>query len=175
MEKKVYVNVRGLQILSLPSGEAGQDAPVEMTTCGFFRKVSGRCHVKYEEDLGGGNHVQTHVILSPGYAEIRRSGDLSAELLFEAGKTNTSWYRMPFGTLVLGITTRSVTLTEEKDRIEAVLLYELSIDRQHVADCMTTITVESASAAARREEEPADPASMLREFLAMGGDITEEE
>ncbi len=167
MERNVFVTVRGLQALSLPSGESAQDAPIETAVNGFCRKAAGRWHIKYEEDLDETSHVRTHVILTPDCVEIRRSGDASVEMLFECGRTNTAYYRLPFGTLVLSIFTRSIILEEEKDRLHVELLYELLVDHQHAADCMTTITVESASAAAMEEDDESDPGSMLRQFLAM--------
>lgn len=170
MEKNVYITIRGLQVLSLPSGESGQEAPIETVVSGFCRKVSGRWHLKYEEDLDEASHVQTHTILSKDSVEIRRTGDAAVEMLFEAGRTNTSLYRLPFGNLILSIATRSISLEEEKDRLHAVLLYELLIDHLHAADCMTTITVESASAAAREDDAEPDPSAMLRQFLGMGED-----
>ena len=49
------------------------------------------------------------------------------------------------GSLLMGVTTESIRIQEEENRIRAQVRYSLEVNYSHISDCEITIDVKSAA------------------------------
>lgn len=90
----------------------------------------------YEESLGG-DIVKNLVKIAqdPLRVSLKKSGEVSWDMCFEAGKSGRSEYMTPCGTLEIGVQTKEVTLKREQEKTSLQLLYTLLIQGEKQADC----------------------------------------
>ena len=102
MQYDVTITVRGEQEYE----DMGRDH-TELTADGVLENTPEGWTLCYDQTA---ENEQTHTVLAIGYERIvlRRSGTLRSEMVFEVGKTHTTVYEIPFGTLPMEVTTDSI-------------------------------------------------------------------
>jgi uncharacterized beta-barrel protein YwiB (DUF1934 family) len=144
MTKDVLVTISGLQF-SPDTGETPE--PVEVTCPGTYYQKNGKHYVMYEEIMEGFSGVTKNTLkLQPGSLDIVKRGISNVHMVFEKNKKNMTCYNMPFGSLMLGIDARGVTLEETEDHIHARVSYELEMNYEKMADCEISIDIRSKEA-----------------------------
>lgn len=139
MTKDVIISITGLQY-EVSGGEA-----IEVISQGEYYYRNNKHFIKYEEvaeeDAAGGKLIQSILKITPERVEMTKKGASNVHMLFELGKSHMTYYSTPYGDLMLGITTRSIEVTEEESLILVTLIYGLDINYEFVSDCTLTIKI----------------------------------
>jgi len=104
MKKDVIITIRGLQ-----SFEDADSDSIELVTSGRFYEKNGNYYISYKEsELTGLGNTTTTVKIEKSKVTVMRFGDLETHMIFEEGKKHISYYDMGFGSLTVGISTKSI-------------------------------------------------------------------
>ncbi len=104
MKKDVIITIKGLQ-----NYEDSGDDSVELVTGGRYYEKNGNYYVSYKEsELTGLGETTTTLKIEPNKVTVMRFGELETHMVFEAGQKHISYYDMGFGSLTVGISTRSI-------------------------------------------------------------------
>uniref|UniRef100_UPI004055AB73 DUF1934 domain-containing protein n=1 Tax=Agathobacter sp. TaxID=2021311 RepID=UPI004055AB73 len=139
MTKEVIITIRGLQAGTGVDGE-----PIEMITTGEYYYRNNKHYLLYEEVVEGETAVNKNRIkVMPGYMELNKSGVVSVNMVFKEDEKNITHYYTPYGSLVMGIDAKSITVDEKEDSMRIEIDYGLEINQEHVADSNIKIMVQS--------------------------------
>ncbi|MGL6200366.1 MAG: DUF1934 domain-containing protein [Lachnospiraceae bacterium] len=146
MTKDVIVSISGLQIDTL-EGESA-DEPIEVITPANYFRRNGKHYILYEEITEGVQGITKNKIKISGndLIEIRKSGVINAEMVFQKNKQNLTYYRTPHGQLLLGVHTTHMQVEETESDIRVKIRYELDINHKPLAECNISINVQSKQA-----------------------------
>lgn len=143
MTKDVLLKISGLQFSS-DNEESGEPEPVEIITPGEYYFKNGKHYIIYDEFLEGYASVTKNVLkLKEDCLEITKRGNSNAHMVFEKDKKNMTCYSTPFGSMLMGIDARSITIDESNGEINAQIEYGLDVNYEHLADCTIQLQVKS--------------------------------
>lgn len=143
MTKDIMVSVSGIQFEIEPS------EPVELITMGDYYNKNGKHYILYNESDQEDGLTKNRIKMTPEKVEVVKSGATNAQMIFEEGKTNLTYYDTMMGSLLMGVTTESIRIQEEENRIRAQVRYSLEVNYSHISDCEITIDVKSAVGASQ--------------------------
>ncbi|MBR4027185.1 MAG: DUF1934 domain-containing protein [Lachnospiraceae bacterium] len=139
MTKDIIITICGLQTGSNTDGQ-----PIESITTGEYYYKNDKHYFLYEEVMEGEiKTTKNRIKLAPGYMELTKKGVVSVHMVFEENSKNITHYYTPYGTLIMGIDTKKVSINETEDEIDIVVEYALEINQEYVADCDIKINVKS--------------------------------
>ncbi len=144
MEKDVLVRVKGTFIG--PGGESdGND--LEIIAPGQYYKKNGASYIIYEEmDESFTEPIKNTIKITTNGVSLRKTGPVLADMRFEKGEERMATYTTPFGSLVLGIVARELTVdAKSDDELSIRLGYDLEIEYEHTSECVIDIDVKSKS------------------------------
>ena len=98
MQYDVTIAVRGEQ-----EYEGGERDRTDLTVDGVFADAPEGWMLAYDEQ-----GTRTAFLIGAQRVVLRRSGTLKSEMVFEVGKTHTTVYEMPFGSLPMEVSTDSI-------------------------------------------------------------------
>jgi uncharacterized beta-barrel protein YwiB (DUF1934 family) len=130
MTKEIMVSVSGIQF------ELEESEPVELITTGDYYNKNGKHYILYDENDMEDGLTKNRIKMTPDKIEVRKSGATNAQMIFEEGKTNLTYYDTSMGSLL-------IHMKEEENRIHAKVNYSLEINYNHISDCEITIHVKS--------------------------------
>lgn len=137
MKQRVQLSITGLQ-----TGADLSDSQQTVNKADYFQKENVH-YLFYEEPQEGTRELQKcRIRFSPGKLEVTRQGMLSSHMIFEEHKKHMTQYRTPFGTLLLGIETRSVELLEEESHMTVRVEYALEMNGGHMSDSRIELRIE---------------------------------
>lgn len=137
MTEEVLISVTGLHTL-----DTEDEDQVEVFSAGKYYSKNGKHYVFYEEaDEQAGAMVKNRITLEQGRMEVKKTGAVQAQLIFEEKNKNTSWYNTPFGPLMTGIQVQEMQITEQEQQLEALIDYKLEINGEQVADSQIRVKV----------------------------------
>lgn len=138
MTKEVLVSISGVQF------DVDEDGPIELITTGNYYNRNGKHFVKYEERTDNGGEVTQNTIkLTNNTLEMMKSGSSNVHMVFEAGKSNLTYYDTPVGSLFIGINTESLSITEKENELDILIKYSLEVNYNHLSDCEIKMKVKS--------------------------------
>ena len=141
MTKDVLLSIRGLQFVSQEEEEV---EPVEVITAGDYYKKNGKHYIMYDEVTEGFDGNTRNVIkLTEDSLDITKKGISNVHMVFEKDKKNMTYYTTPYGSMMMGIDARSVSIEESEAEIHAQVEYGLDVNYEHLADCMIDLYVQS--------------------------------
>ncbi len=130
MGRRAELTIRGLHM-----GASHSDQPMEVRALAEYYQRDGSHYILYEETLeDGGQPVKNRMKFREGRLELTRQGPVSVRMIFEEGQTHYTRYRVPYGELLLGITTRKMAVREQGDRIRLEAEYALQWDGEDQTD-----------------------------------------
>ena len=96
-----------LTVRSEQDYEGGEHDDFTMTADGVLENTPEGWTLCYDQTA---ENERTHTVLEIGaqHVVLRRSGTLKSEMVFEAGKTHTTVYELPFGALSMEVSTDSI-------------------------------------------------------------------
>lgn len=137
MTKEVIAAIRGLHF----SLEDGMDKMETITPAEYFYR--GGCHYLIYEDVEEGSGQKTKNLLKwkPHLAELTRKGAIDVHMVFEEQKKNIARYATPFGTVMIGIDTSKVDMSEEPEKIILSVEYALDLNYERFATCNINVEI----------------------------------
>jgi len=140
MKKNVVITVRGLQ------RQVDEDEPVEVISAGTYLKKDDTHYLSYEEADEDGKITKNRIKITPSSIEMTKQGGITTRMIFVKGQKHFACYETPFGELTLGMTTKSIKVTEENSQISAALRYDLEVNGTHMSECELDIEVKECAA-----------------------------
>ena len=139
MTKDVLLSIRGLYT----EGDDGEDSIETLAPAEFFVK-QGVYYIFFEEIIDDNTGVtKSRIKYSDKCFELTRKGEVSVHLLFEEGKKTLNTYQMPYGTLVVGLDTKRIQMSETKEEIKIAIDYAMEINYQQVSDNSIEVVIKS--------------------------------
>ena len=139
MTKDVLLSIRGLYT----EGDEGEDSIETLAPAEFFVK-QGVYYIFFEEIIDDNTGVtKSRIKYSDKCFELTRKGEVSVHLLFEEGKKTLNTYQMTYGTLVVGLDTKRIQMSETKEEIKIAIDYAMEINYQQVSDNSIEVVIKS--------------------------------
>ena len=139
MTKEVIVSIAGLQY------ESEDDEAIEMISLGEYYFRNGKHFVLYDELLDQENApdktVRCTLKISKQQVELTKKGEAASHMVFELGKSHMNYYATPYGDLMIGVTTKSIEVSEQDSEVKVELVYALDINYQYVSECNLRIKI----------------------------------
>ncbi len=140
MTKNVLITVQGMQI-SLNGNDN-----VEVTTIGSYYYKNGKHYIYYEEILDCSEPpIKNWIKIYDDKVEVCKKGTSNVQMFFETGRKNTSMYKMPFGTIEIGICTQEIQFSETEQEMKLELRYELEMNGEYIGDSFIYMVVDARS------------------------------
>ena len=118
-----------LTVRSEQDYEGGERDEFTLTADGVLEDTPEGWTLCYDQTA---ENEQMHTVLVIGAQRVvlRRSGTLKSEMVFEAGKTHTTVYELPFGALSMEVSTDSIRqkLSERRGLLE--IRYRITVGEQ---------------------------------------------
>ena len=110
MNKDVLLALKGMQFAFT---EDGTGFPIELITNAQYYEKNDSRYLMYEEMMEGvDSSISNLVKFDDGTIEVTKKGVINVHMIFEEGKQNLTSYVTPYGTLMIGINTHKVEITE---------------------------------------------------------------
>ena len=143
MKKDVLLKISGMQFTA-DNNDLSDPEPIEIIAPGEYYFKNGKHYILYDEFMEGFDSVTKNVLkLKNDSLEITKRGSSNVHMIFEKDKKNMTCYTTPFGSLMMGIDARSISIEESDDEIHAQIQYALDVNYEHLADCTISLSVQS--------------------------------
>lgn len=136
MKEQVKLSIKTKQIPHGPDGgvHEGQDVSTYETTASYFQKENSH-YLMYEEVLDGyKDPFRTRLKLKDGSLEINRAGSIRQRMLFEQGNVYCMDYVTPYGTFVLEMRTKMLSVFHGEEELTVVAEYDIFSEGQKVSE-----------------------------------------
>ena len=151
MTKDVLVSISGRHIDIMSEADENTEAletgadTVEVVTPASYYCRDGRHYIIYDEVLEGmaGTIKNRIKITGTDTVEIVKSGLSSSHMIFEKNRKNLTYYRTPYGQMLIGVNTRNMEVSVDDDRINVSVDYELDVNHEPLADCKIKLDIMS--------------------------------
>lgn len=122
--------------------ETGDDE-IEVVTPANYYCRNGKHYIIYDEVLEGmAGTVRNKIkITGTDAVEIMKSGLSSSHMVFEKNKKNLTYYKTPYGQMLVGVNTRNMEIRVEDDKIGVQVDYELDVNHEPLADCKIKMNI----------------------------------
>ena len=138
MNKNVVISLMGLQY-----AVEEEEAPIEVISFGQHYKKGDKHYLLYEETDESGKATKCRIKVSEKELELQKRDRSNTRLLFLPGEEYLTGYETPYGSLLVGVNTRSLELYEEEDFLRATLKYGLEINGEKTGECTLVLKVQS--------------------------------
>lgn len=137
MTSDVLISVSGIQM-----GET-KDA-IEVIHKGRYYKKDAMHYVVFDEVMEGFEQITKNLFkFNEDYLAVTKKGVVNVNMEFQNGKKTMNCYTTPFGDIMMGFDTHSVTLTEEEDCIAISAKYSLEANYEFLANCTVQIEIKA--------------------------------
>lgn len=148
MTKDVLVSISGKHIDTMngmAQEYAGEDDGIEVVTPASYYLRNGKHYIIYDEVVEGmAGAIRNKIkITGTDVVEIMRSGLSSSHMVFEKNKKNLTYYRTPFGQMLVGVNTRNMEINVGENKINVLVDYELDVNHEPMADCKIKMNIMS--------------------------------
>lgn len=152
MEDKVTVTVKG----NLVPDMAGDREAIEIVCAGERYMRGGSRFVLYEEVMPGfDENVRNVLRIADDFVTLRKRGLVVADLAFREGELCSTHYVTPFGSIMLGMSTRSLRVTDKGDSTDISIVYDAELNYERTGECRIDIRIEPAGAEEQTAQAPA--------------------
>ena len=76
-----------------------------------------------------------------------KTGISNSHMVFEKNKKNLTYYRTPYGQMLVGVNTRDMQISVKEDKIDVLVNYELDVNHEPLADCKIKMNITSKECA----------------------------
>ena len=146
MTKDVLVSISGkhIDIMDDPARgyEVGEEG-IEVVTPANYYCRNGKHYILYDEVLEGmaGTIKNKIKITGTDCLEIMKSGVTSSHMVFEKNKKNLTYYKTPYGQMLVGVNTKNMEISVDEDQIGVKVSYELDVNHEPMADCRINMSI----------------------------------
>ena len=131
MTKEILLSLKGLQMENRDDAQA-----METITPADYYQRNGSHYVIYEEMMEGSTAAtRNRIKFNDSCLEVSKKGCVNVQMLFEENKKNMTSYMTPYGNILIGIDTESISVEERENQIHVEVEYTLEANYQHLADC----------------------------------------
>lgn len=142
MTKDVLVSIRGTHTAN---GEADN---VEVITAGNYYFKNNKHYVVYEELVNGFDKaVKNTIRISPDTVDVIKNGPARSHMVFEENKTNVNCYSTELGQMMVGVSTNTIEIEENEDRLCVHIDYTLDVNFEKMSSCSIFIDIQSKNKA----------------------------
>ncbi|HJC92394.1 MAG TPA: DUF1934 domain-containing protein [Candidatus Mediterraneibacter excrementigallinarum] len=145
MTKDVLVSISGMHMGIVSPQTDEEEEPIEVVTPASYYCRNGKHYIIYDEVLEGMAGTVRNKIKISGDAsvEIMKSGGTGAHMVFEKNRKNLTYYRTPYGQMLIGINTKNMKVNVSEDNIDVSVDYELDVNHEPLADCRIRMNITS--------------------------------
>lgn len=137
MEKEVLISIKSTQSIG---GETAE--PTELITTGRYACRGGLKKFTYmESQLTGLEGTKTEFLIRPNEVVMNRTGTVTSRMVFQQGKKHHFLYGTPYGTLAMGISTRSIDTALSESGGSMDLAYDLDFENALLSRNEINITI----------------------------------
>lgn len=137
MEKDVLISIKSTQSIA---GEAAE--PTELITKGRYACRGGLKKFSYmESELTGLDGTKTEFLIRPDEVVMNRTGTVTSRMVFQMGKKHHFLYGTPYGTLAMGISTRTIDSALGENGGSLGLAYDLDFENALLSRNEINITI----------------------------------
>lgn len=142
MTKDVLVSISGMH-MGILADQEDEDDEIEVVTPASYYCRNGKHYIIYDEVLEGmAGTVRNKIkITGTDAVEIMKSGLSSSHMVFEKNKKNLTYYKTPYGQMLVGVNTRNMEIRVEDDKIGVQVDYELDVNHEPLADCKIKMNI----------------------------------
>lgn len=107
MTKDVIVSISGLHMDMVANAFREEEDAIEVVTPASYYWRNGKHYILYDEVLEGmGGTIRNKIkITGTDSLEIMKTGASNTHMVFEKNKKNLTYYRTPYGQLLVGLNT----------------------------------------------------------------------
>lgn len=140
MTKEVKISVCGTQW-----GEEIEENTIETEADGEYFYKNGSHYVFYQEVMEEHSKPsKTRIKWKENELELIRQGVVDTRMIFEENQTHMTDYATPYGSLLLGVNTKTVKVEEKEEEISILVEYQLELDGEVLSGHRLQIGIYSA-------------------------------
>lgn len=140
MNKDVLISIKGLHF---DVSDTPED--LEIFQPGQYYKRGDMHYIVYEEPIEGTEYTTKNMIKFDNTSmTLTKKGVINTSMIFETSQKNLSNYATPYGNLVIGIDTHSISIENNPEEIRLIISYSLDINYEYLSDCTITIVAKNA-------------------------------
>lgn len=137
MTKDVLLAIKGLQF-----NAAADETNIQTITAAEYYLRNNSHYIIYDEVAEGTEQNTKNIIKLKGKSlELTKKGFVNVHMLFEENCKNLTNYSTPFGSILIGIDTKRVTILEEEKQILCDVDYALEMNYEFLADCKISLEI----------------------------------
>ena len=143
MTKDVIVSISGVH-MDMMADAFNEDADaIEVVSPATYYWRNGKHYILYDEVLEGMPGTIRNKIKITGCdsVEIMKTGLSNTHMVFERNKKNLTYYRTPYGQMLVGINTRDMEVHVTDEKIDVTVDYELDVNHEPMADCKIKMNI----------------------------------
>lgn len=137
--KNVFISIKGLPVYSSDDNDA-----FELMTDGEYSHTDKMSTLSYvESSLTGIDGMLTTFDIEPDRIVLRRGDGYTGDMIFDEEQKHHFLYDTPFGSIMMGIDTHSITknMSEEGGNLE--IRYDIEVDNIAVSQNLFKINIKS--------------------------------
>lgn len=144
MKKDVLVSISGMH-MGILADQEDEDDEIEVVTPASYYCRNGKHYIIYDEVVEGmaGTIKNKIKITGDSVLEIMKSGLSNTHMVFEKNRKNLTYYRTPYGQMLVGVNTRNMEVRVADDEIDVQVKYELDVNHEPFADCSIKMNIVS--------------------------------
>ncbi len=145
MTKDVLVSISGFHMDIMSEIPEEDESLVEVVTPASYYWKNGKHYVIYDEVMEGISGTTKNKIKITGTdsIEIMKSGVSNTHMVFEKNKKNLTYYKTPYGQMLVGVNTRNMEVDVTEEKIRVLVDYELDVNHEPMADCKIRMNIVS--------------------------------
>ena len=142
MTRDVLLAMKGMQFQL--NENTGENENIEIITAAQYFEKGDHAYLLYDEIMEGVDTPISNMIrFDNDSIEVTKKGGINVHMVFEKGKQNLTNYATPYGTLVIGISTRNVEIDKNEEHIHLQADYGLDINYEFLANCQISMDISS--------------------------------
>ncbi|MCL2248218.1 MAG: DUF1934 domain-containing protein [Oscillospiraceae bacterium] len=137
--KNVFISIKGQPVFSIDEDDA-----FELMTDGEYCHTDNLSSFSYvESSLTGIEGMLTTFDIEPDRIILRRGDGLAGDMIFEEEEKHHFLYDTPYGAIMMGIDTHSITKDIGKDGGNLEIRYDIEVDNVAVSQNLFKINIKS--------------------------------
>nr|WP_178634077.1 DUF1934 domain-containing protein [uncultured Mediterraneibacter sp.] len=147
MTKDVLVSISGMhdELAEVAEIETEEAEAIEVITPANYYFRNQKHYIVYDEAVEGTTEVIKNRIKITGTdcVEIMKSGLSNSHMVFERNKKNETFYRTPYGQMLVGVNTKNMEINVSENNIDILIDYQLDVNHEPMADCKIKMNITS--------------------------------
>lgn len=116
---------------------------IEMVHVGQYYERNGTHYILYEERMEGiAEPIKNRIKVRERRMELQKRGPVTANMVFEEQKSQSSTYAIPYGSFLMETYTTKVEIQKEEESFLAKASYELNVNGVRCASCDIRLLVQ---------------------------------